>query len=87
MKLGKYRHYKGKYYNVIAYGTHTETDKKYVVYKPLYGTLKERRKVWIRTWDDFHTWGNFNGRRQNRFVKVPNVLTRMYCWYKGFEWY
>ncbi|MES2315266.1 MAG: DUF1653 domain-containing protein [Patescibacteria group bacterium] len=35
-QLGKYRHYKGKDYQVIGVAIHTETDEELVVYKKLY---------------------------------------------------
>jgi len=43
IKLGKYRHYKGKYYQVIGVALHTETREKLVLYKALYDVpdLKE----------------------------------------------
>lgn len=87
MKLGKYRHYKGGMYKVIGVGRHTETDKVYVIYKALYGTRKERKKLHIRPYDMFEAWGMFNGKRQFRFVKVPNILTRLYCWWNDLHWY
>ena len=36
IKLGKYRHYKGKEYLVIGQGKHTETQEEVVVYWALY---------------------------------------------------
>jgi hypothetical protein len=36
MKPGKYRHYKGKYYEVFGPALHTETAEKMVVYRGLY---------------------------------------------------
>lgn len=36
MKLGKYKHYKGNYYEVIGDSIHTETREILVVYRALY---------------------------------------------------
>lgn len=37
IKPGKYRHYKGKDYDVLEVATHTETEEKLVIYRALYG--------------------------------------------------
>ena len=37
MKLGKYRHFKGKEYSVLGVAKHTETGEDLIVYKALYG--------------------------------------------------
>ena len=37
IKLGKYRHFKGNEYEVVALATHSETGEKMVVYRALYG--------------------------------------------------
>lgn len=44
MKLGKYRHFKGNEYEVIAVAKHSETLEDMVVYKALYG----ERSLWVR---------------------------------------
>ena len=36
MKLGRYRHYKGKEYEVLGVVMHTETNEKLVLYRALY---------------------------------------------------
>lgn len=36
MKLGKYKHYKGKFYQVIGVAKHSETLEDFVVYKCLH---------------------------------------------------
>lgn len=47
----KYRHFKGKEYEVIAIGKHSETLEEMVVYKALYGN----GDVWIRPLSMFTT--------------------------------
>ena len=44
MKLGKYRHFKGNEYEVLAIANHSETLEKMVVYKALYG----EGGTWVR---------------------------------------
>ena len=51
IKLGKYRHFKGGEYEVIAIAKHSETLEKMVVYRALYGA----GEVWVRPvsmWND-----------------------------------
>ncbi len=51
MKLGKYRHFKGNEYEVLAIANHSETLEKMVVYKALYG----EQEIWVRPlsmWDE-----------------------------------
>lgn len=43
IKLGKYRHFKGKEYEIIAIAKHSETLEEMVVYKALYDG-----SVWVR---------------------------------------
>ena len=44
IKLGKYRHFKGYEYEVIAIAKHSETTEDMVVYKALYG----EGGLWVR---------------------------------------
>ena len=46
---GIYRHFKGDYYLVEDIANDSETEKKYVVYRALYGD----NKLWIRPLDMF----------------------------------
>ena len=62
---GKYLHYKGNEYEVIAIGTHTETNEKFVVYKALYGA----GEVWLRPLDMFIESVTIEGKTIPRFSK------------------
>jgi hypothetical protein len=44
VKPGRYRHYKGKEYEVIGCARHSETEEELVVYRALYGD----RGLWVR---------------------------------------
>ena len=44
-----YKHFKEKYYKVLALAEHSETGEKYVVYQALYGEYK----TYIRPYDMF----------------------------------
>lgn len=44
LKTGKYRHFKGKEYEVLGIASHSETMEPMVVYRALYG----EHRLWVR---------------------------------------
>ncbi len=64
MKLGKYRHYKGNFYEVLALARHSETEEPYVVYRCLYGDFS----VWVRPAAMFCEKVLLDGREVPRFT-------------------
>ncbi len=63
MKQGKYRHYKGNYYEVLGVARHSETSEELVVYRPQYG----ERGLWVRPLTMFNEIVRCNGKSQPRF--------------------
>lgn len=49
LEKGLYRHYKGKYYEVLGTAKHSETGELLVVYRPLYG----EQGLWVRPLEMF----------------------------------
>jgi hypothetical protein len=62
---GRYRHYKGNYYEVIGIARHSETDERLVVYRPLYGEMG----LWVRPLEMFQEEVLVEGRLQSRFAR------------------
>jgi len=66
IKPGKYTHFKGGAYEVIAMAKHSETLEEMVVYQALYGD----GGIWVRPavmWDEIV---EYEGRRVKRFSYV-----------------
>jgi hypothetical protein len=63
LKPGRYRHYKGKFYEVIGVARHSETEEKLVVYRCLYGDYS----LWVRPLDMFVESVIVDGREVPRF--------------------
>ena len=66
IRLGRYRHFKGNEYEVIALARHSETQEDYVVYRALYG----EGGVWVRPasmWNETVVRG---GKSFRRFTPV-----------------
>ena len=63
---GRYRHFKGREYEVLAIARHSETEEVMVVYRALYGECG----IWVRPaemWNEFITR---DGRRFRRFERI-----------------
>ncbi len=49
LKIGKYQHYKGNFYEVIGVGRHSETLDELVIYRALYDSKEFGKNViWVR---------------------------------------
>ena len=66
IKLGKYRHFKGNEYEVIAIAKHSETTEDYVVYKALYGD----GGMWVRPASMWNETVERDGVTYNRFTYI-----------------
>lgn len=66
MKLGKYKHYKGKEYEVVGVAKHSETLEELVVYKALYG----EGALWVRPLKMFEEEVEIDGQKVPRFKYV-----------------
>ena len=66
LKVGKYRHYKGKEYEVIGIAKHSETLEELVVYQALYG----ERGLWVRPIKMFLEEVEVDGKKMPRFEYV-----------------
>ncbi len=64
IRTGRYRHYKGGEYDVIAVARHSETLEPLVVYRPLYG----EGGWWVRPHAMFVETVEVDGLRQPRFA-------------------
>ena len=66
IKLGKYRHFKGNEYEVIAIAKHSETTEDYVVYKALYGD----GGMWVRPASMWNETVERDGATYKRFTYI-----------------
>jgi hypothetical protein len=71
IKLGKYKHYKGKYYRVICEAIHSETLEIFIIYKALYHSKKfGKNSIWIRPKKMFLEKVEINGKKVPRFKLI-----------------
>jgi hypothetical protein len=71
LRPGIYRHYKGKFYELVGTGRHSETLEEFVVYRALYDSPEfGKNAVWVRPLTMFIDVVEWEGRRQPRFCWV-----------------
>lgn len=75
LKTGRYRHYKGKFYEVTGLVMHSETREKLVLYKALYDCpeLEDefgKDPFFVRPYDMFFETVMIDGKEQPRFAFV-----------------
>lgn len=66
IQTGRYRHFKGKEYNVLYVAKHSETMEDMVVYQALYG----ERGIWVRPLKMFCEEIERDGKKFKRFEKI-----------------
>ena len=66
--LGRYRHYKGGEYEVLAVARHSETLEPMVIYCPLYN----QSGLWIRPYVMFIEQVEVDGRLKPRFILLQD---------------
>lgn len=74
MKLGKYQHYKGNFYEVIGVAHHSETLEELVVYKASYNHKEYgENSLWVRPKKMFLENIVIDGKEIPRFKFVQNI--------------
>ena len=66
---GRYRHFKGNLYEVLAIARHSEDESPLVVYRPLYG----EGGVWVRPAEMWNETVTRDGKTFQRFVRVSDA--------------
>ena len=64
IKLGKYRHFKGNYYEVQGFAKNSETLEDMVIYKALYG----KGELWVRPASMWNETVERDGKVYKRFT-------------------
>ncbi len=72
---GKYRHYKGQHYQVLAVARHSETLEELVVYKALY--KNKASALWVRPKAMFLENVTVDGKEQPRFLYLGRQKGRI----------
>ena len=64
--LGRYRHFKGNEYEVVALARHSETTEPMVVYRALYG----ERGLWVRPASMWNETVERDGKTHRQFSRI-----------------
>jgi cyclomaltodextrinase / maltogenic alpha-amylase / neopullulanase len=67
---GRYRHFKGKEYEVVGVARHSETLEEYVVYRALYASEFGANALWIRPAAMFAESVQKDGALVPRFARI-----------------
>ncbi|MFB6225986.1 MAG: DUF1653 domain-containing protein [Candidatus Paceibacteria bacterium] len=71
VKPGKYKHYKGDYYEVLYEGYYEPTEEEVVIYKALYDSQEfGDEAIWVRPKDEFLADVEWEGEIVPRFEFV-----------------
>lgn len=66
IRPGRYRHFKGKEYEVLGVARHSETEEEMVVYRTLYGD----HSLWVRPASMWNELVMRDGKTQPRFTYI-----------------
>ena len=66
IKPGRYRHFKGKEYEVLGVARHSETEEELVVYRALYGDFG----LWVRPVNMWNEAVERDGKTFRRFTYI-----------------
>lgn len=66
IKPGRYRHFKGKEYEVLGVARHSETQEELVVYRALYGDFS----LWVRPVSMWNEPVEHDGKTFRRFTYI-----------------
>ena len=71
LTLGKYRHYKGKLYEAVGVGRHSETLEELIVYRALYDDPEfGKNAIWVRPKKMFFDNITVDGKEIARFTFI-----------------
>lgn len=69
IKIGRYRHFKGKDYEVLYLAKHSETGEDMVVYRALYGDCG----IWVRPASMWNETVERDGQTYKRFTYIGDI--------------